>query len=211
MNPWKKDMKCGASLWSARGLTPLFLSCVRTPCVERMPQARRTLVATRLNIVRLTTLVLPKVKAGSSPRTPKPRGTHTRLWQSWFIALLTLFAPTAFAQFTVSNVKVVSEKRMDRTRFEYLMRADLTNSGAPAEGVIARATSTAATTTISEDALSFGDLATAAIAPGTMTLQVTTDAARLARARWNVGADARQSTTPETPACPPPAVANFLL
>ena len=37
---------------------------------------------------------------------------------------------TALAQMTISNVRVVSEKRTDRTRFEYTLRADLTNSGA---------------------------------------------------------------------------------
>ena len=52
-------------------LTPLFLPQDYASRVEQLPKADL-----RVTVVLLTAPVPPKVKAGSSPRTPKPRGSH---------------------------------------------------------------------------------------------------------------------------------------
>ena len=52
-------------------LTPLFLPQDYASRVEQLPKADL-----RVTVVLLTAPVPPKVKAGSSPRTPKPCGTH---------------------------------------------------------------------------------------------------------------------------------------
>ena len=71
--------KRGASLWTARGLTPLFPS----PRVRRAKsplacKAKQRISSAR-RIARFRPSLLRKAKAESSLRSPKPRGTHAPL------------------------------------------------------------------------------------------------------------------------------------
>ncbi len=61
----REALECG-------GLTPLFLPRECAWSFGKMSQAEP-----RFTILRSWALHPPKVKAGSSPRTPKPSGTHT--------------------------------------------------------------------------------------------------------------------------------------
>ena len=65
----REALECG-------GLTPLFLSSDCTLGVERLPQAGLAWGTMRFTVPSLSALHPPKVKAGSSPRTPKPSGTQ---------------------------------------------------------------------------------------------------------------------------------------
>ena len=77
-----------------------------------------------------------------------------------FVSLLFPCAIHAQQSRTVSALQTLSETRIDRTVFEYVVTASLTNSATTlAKGIVATVRSTSATTTIMENKLVFGDAA----------------------------------------------------
>ena len=69
----------GASLWTARGLTPLFPSPRVRRAKSPLPRKATQRLSSARRIPRFRPLLLRKAKAESSLRSPKPRGTHAPL------------------------------------------------------------------------------------------------------------------------------------
>ena len=74
-----------------------------------------------------------------------------------FLAALLLSLP-ARAQLTIGAPQTLSETRIGRTVFEYVMQATVTNGGPVAKGVIAKVTSTSPMTTVVQGIVNFGNV-----------------------------------------------------
>ncbi len=98
-----------------------------------------------------------------------------KLFLSFFLSIL-LFLPSAKAaraQLTISAPETLTETRITRTVFEYVMRAKITNPGPAAAAISATVTSSSANTVIVQDTLTFGNVGalTTADSTGTFTLR----------------------------------------
>ena len=82
-------------------------------------------------------------------------------------------ANAAVTDLTIAAPETVSETRITRTVFEYVMRAKITNPGPAAAAVSATVTSSSPKTVIVQNTLTFGDIgaATTADSTGTFTLR----------------------------------------
>lgn len=103
-------------------------------------------------------------------RTPHARRV------SAFLAL-TLLAAAAHAQSqpTVGNYQLQSETRFNRTKFDYVYKATLTNPGAALSNVTATLTSLSAATVVIDGSLTFGNVAAGATAVSTDTFTIRQD------------------------------------
>lgn len=79
---------------------------------------------------------------------------------AWLLALLSGWSWAA--DLTVGGYTMVSSRRLSVTDFEYVYKAQVTNTGPALKNVVGTVTSTSAATTITEGTLSFGDVATGA-------------------------------------------------
>jgi PKD repeat protein len=106
-----------------------------------------------------------------------------KLMVGWLLAALSGLG--LCADLSVGNYTLVSSTRVSATVYEYLYRAQVTNSGPALRGVVGTVVSTAPATTIIEGTLSFGDVAASGVATSvdTFTLRhnrtVPFDASRL--------------------------------
>ncbi|CDH45406.1 exported hypothetical protein [Candidatus Contendobacter odensis Run_B_J11] len=92
------------------------------------------------------------------------------------VVLQNIASATAAASLTIgSNYSLVSSKRISSTVYEYVYRAQLTNSGAAANNVAATLTSTPQGVTIVDGALSFGNVAAGAVVSSSDTFTVRHD------------------------------------
>ena len=92
------------------------------------------------------------------------------------LALLCAFTMPARAQLTVGAPQTISETRVGRTVFEYVMSASVTNSGTSiAKGVTATCTSTSPRTTVVKGTLTIGNVAALGSAPSTDTFTIAHD------------------------------------
>ena len=91
---------------------------------------------------------------------------------SAFLGLI-LTVTATLAQLTISAPETISETRISRTIFEYVMRAKLTNPGPAAAAISATVTSSSPKTVIVQNTLTFGNVgaATTADSTGTFTLR----------------------------------------
>lgn len=84
--------------------------------------------------------------------------------------------PAGAQQRSISAPQVVSEQRINRTIFEYVMRASLTNGGsATARNAVATVTSTSPRTTIVQNTLRFGDVPANGTSPSQDTFTIRHD------------------------------------
>lgn len=90
---------------------------------------------------------------------------------AWFLSLATTLSWAA--DLTVGNYTLVSSKRISVTDFEYVYKAQVTNTGQAMRGVVGTVVSTNPATTIVEGTLSFGDVAAggSAISVDTATIR----------------------------------------
>ena len=79
----KTGSERGASLWTARGSTPLFPSSRVRRANSPLPRQATQRLASARRTRRLRPPLLRKAQAGSSPRSEKPRGTHTPPGFGW--------------------------------------------------------------------------------------------------------------------------------
>lgn len=79
---------------------------------------------------------------------------------AWLLALVSGWAWAA--DLTVGGYTMVSSRRVSPTDFEYVYKAQVTNTGPALKNVVGTVTSTSAATVIVEGTLSFGDVATGA-------------------------------------------------
>jgi hypothetical protein len=92
--------------------------------------------------------------------------------------ILILFSPntpaieTSDPNFTVDNLNKIDSKRVSRTDYEYTYQADITNTGTDAENVTATVSSSSPGTTIVEDNLTFGTVATGTTATSSDTFTI---------------------------------------
>jgi hypothetical protein len=92
--------------------------------------------------------------------------------------ILILFSPntpaleTSDPNFTVDNLNKIDSKRVSRTDYEYTYQADITNTGPDAENVTATVSSSSPGTTIVQDNLTFGDVATGTTATSSDTFTI---------------------------------------
>ncbi|MBK8538099.1 MAG: carboxypeptidase regulatory-like domain-containing protein [Candidatus Competibacteraceae bacterium] len=92
------------------------------------------------------------------------------------VVLQNIASATAAASLTIgSNYSLVSSKRISSTVYEYVYRAQLTNSGVAANNVAATLTSTPQGVTVVEGALSFGNVAAGAVVSSSDTFTVRHD------------------------------------
>jgi hypothetical protein len=70
---------------------------------------------------------------------------------------------------------VVSEKRLDRTAFEYLLRAECANAGGEISGAAALVVSKSAATTVTENQIRCGPIAAQSVAPTLDTITIRHD------------------------------------
>ena len=89
-----------------------------------------------------------------------------------FLSIL-LFLPAANAQLVIGPPETISETRITRTIFEYVMRAKLTNPGPAAAAISATVIRSSPKTVIVQNTLTFGIVgaATTADSTGTFTLR----------------------------------------
>ncbi|HYP09658.1 MAG TPA: PKD domain-containing protein [Bryobacteraceae bacterium] len=112
---------------------------------------------------------------------------HTRI--VFGVALFAALQHVAAAQPFVGGYKLISETRVDRTKFDYTYRATLTNPGAAITNATAALTSLAAATVVMDGSLTFGNApANSAVeSSDTFTIRqdrtVPFDASKL---RWDV-------------------------
>ena len=94
-----------------------------------------------------------------------------------FALALLLHALPAFAQsLSIQAPEVLSETRVSRTVFKYVMQASVQNNGATmARGVTATCTSTSPKTTVVDGTLSIGNVAPGAATASTDTFTITHD------------------------------------
>lgn len=86
-----------------------------------------------------------------------------------------LYGPCLAAGLTVGNYTVVSSKRISVTVFEYVYRAEVTNTGPSLKNVTGVINTTDAATTVVEGTLSFGDVGAGASAPSIDTITLRRD------------------------------------
>ncbi len=105
------------------------------------------------------------------------------------LTLLALTAQVAAAQPVVGNYQLVSETRVDRTKFDYVYKATLTNPGAALVNVSATLTSLSPATAVIDGSLSFGNVAAggSAVSSDTFTIrQDRTVAFDPANLKWQI-------------------------
>ena len=86
-----------------------------------------------------------------------------------------LCAVRAQQPITVSAPQTVSERRIDRTHFEYVMNAAIINAGAAVQGVAAKVVSSSPATVVIEDTLIFGTVPTQTRIPSINTFTIRHD------------------------------------
>ena len=90
-----------------------------------------------------------------------------------WLSVLLLHNQQAIGQgFSVGNYEVLSSTRVGRTTFDFVMRATITNNSLPAQGVLARATSTSTNTTVVSRTLQFGTVNAGSTAVSTNTFTI---------------------------------------
>jgi PKD repeat protein len=108
------------------------------------------------------------------------------------LGILLLTSLGSWAQnFTVGGYTLVSSRRISATDFEYVYRAQLTNSGAAVRNAVGTATSNNPATVILEGALSFGDVAAGATVTSVDTFTFRHNRSQpfdSSRLVWNVSA-----------------------
>jgi len=80
-------------------------------------------------------------------------------------------------QFTISNYTLVNEKRITRTVWEFVYKAQITNTGPNALNVTAALTSNSSRTTVVEGSLNFGSVASGSTVTSTDTFTIRHDRA----------------------------------
>ncbi len=100
------------------------------------------------------------------------RARSPELTAALFLFLL-IFLPAANAQLVIGPPETVTETRITRTVFEYVMRAKITNPGPAAAAISATVTSSSPKTVIVQNTLTFGNVGalTTADSTGTFTLR----------------------------------------
>lgn len=91
--------------------------------------------------------------------------------------ILIFFSVTAThaAPLTVTKLQTISETRIDRTHFQYVMRGDLVNTGPLARGTAATCASTSPKTVVTENTLTFGNVAAGLTAASADTFTIMHD------------------------------------